>query len=222
MRWFEQNDVLLCREVLFLKPYQFKPGTKESGNSWNLISENLNMITDIENKFSTSQKSVRDRFKLLIDQHKKKMREQENSSGQNFEETELDNLLQNIVDEMAVHTENIANETLEKKRQKESDTEKATEIRQQALETLKETKKRKGEQCGSSSNVKRRNSGSETLQYLQSKSKEEMALRREELKIQKNGNRIPTAATENSSTTSSAAKPNVIFTIGKHEKALVS
>ena len=41
-------------------------------------------------------------------------------------------------------------------------------------------------------------------------------------RTQKNVNRIPTAATENSSTTSSAAKPNVIFTIGKHEKALVA
>ena len=63
MRWSEDHDLLLCREVLFIKLYQYKPGTKESGNAWNLVSEDLNSTQDLI--FSTTQKYVHDRFRLL-------------------------------------------------------------------------------------------------------------------------------------------------------------
>ena len=49
--------------------------------------------------FNTTQKSVRDRYRLLIDKHKKKMREKEGSSGTVDNETELESLLQNIKEE---------------------------------------------------------------------------------------------------------------------------
>ena len=78
MRWSYDHDILLCREIIFIKPYRYKAGTKESGNSWSLASQDLNLLLEIV--FNTTQKPVRDRYRLLIDKNKKKMREQEGSS----------------------------------------------------------------------------------------------------------------------------------------------
>ena len=58
MRWSYDHDVLLCREIRFIKPG--KAGTKESGNSWSLVSQDLNLLLEIV--FNTTQKSVRDRY----------------------------------------------------------------------------------------------------------------------------------------------------------------
>ena len=41
MVWDEKKDDMLCREVLLFEPYQFKPWTRERGNAWKAISENL-------------------------------------------------------------------------------------------------------------------------------------------------------------------------------------
>ena len=41
MVWDEIKDDMLCREVLLLGPYLFKPRTRERGNAWESISENL-------------------------------------------------------------------------------------------------------------------------------------------------------------------------------------
>ena len=43
-----------------MKPYQFRPGSKESGNAWSSIADDLNTVTEVI--FYVSQKSVRDRF----------------------------------------------------------------------------------------------------------------------------------------------------------------
>ena len=53
-----------------IKPYQFKPGSKESDSAWSAVADDLNVIQEV--LFFTNQKSVRDRFRLLIDKHKKK------------------------------------------------------------------------------------------------------------------------------------------------------
>ena len=69
-RWTEPHDMYFCREILLIKPHQFKSRSKESGASWKMVSEDLNTITELN--FSTTQKSVRDRYRLLIEKQKKK------------------------------------------------------------------------------------------------------------------------------------------------------
>ena len=98
MRWETAHDILLCREILLVKPYQFKPSTKQSGAAWTSVSEDLNAINMSANSpFVTTQKSVRDRYKYLLADFKTRMRLQEASSGTNEEQTELDNLLENTL-----------------------------------------------------------------------------------------------------------------------------
>ena len=132
---------MLCREVLLVKTYEHKPGTKESGNAWSLVSEHLNAIQHIT--FSTSQKSVRDRYRLLIEKHKKKMREQESSSVTVDEETELDNLLQNVKEDADTANENHDKTSQEKKKQITNDAKNAEDIRKKTMESFSETRKRK-------------------------------------------------------------------------------
>ena len=88
-----------------IHPYQFKSGSKESGNTWSPISMDINTVKKV--KFTTSQKSVRDRYKLLLEKHKKKMRRQIGESGSVAVETELDNLLPNIKDEAETFQEKL-------------------------------------------------------------------------------------------------------------------
>ena len=71
----------------------------ESGASWMMVSEDLNMIPELN--FSTTQKSVRDRYHLLIEKHKKKQCNEINSSGTVSEEKEID-ILPNIVEKAEV------------------------------------------------------------------------------------------------------------------------
>ena len=70
MKWSEMHDWYLCREVLFIKPYQFKLGSACSENAWTSIANNLCAVEEIS--FTVNQKSVRDRYRLLIDKPKRK------------------------------------------------------------------------------------------------------------------------------------------------------
>ena len=74
-----------------MKPYKFKPGSTERGNAWTSVAVDLGALEDIT--FNVTQKSVRDRYRLLVEKHKRKMRSQEGESGSNTEETKLDQLI---------------------------------------------------------------------------------------------------------------------------------
>ena len=99
-----------------MKPYQYKPGTKESGNCWTSLSDDLNSIALENLLFSTTQKSVRDRFKNIMNKYKKKIRQQEASSGGVDENTELDNLIENIKGESDAAIQALGNAALEKEK----------------------------------------------------------------------------------------------------------
>ena len=62
MKWNDEKDVALLREILCEEPYQYKPKSKERGNVWSKIAGNLNDLPS----FNVTQRAVRDRFNLLI------------------------------------------------------------------------------------------------------------------------------------------------------------
>ena len=97
MTWIYKHDIYLGREIFLIKPYQYKPGSKDSGNVWSSIADDLNKISEVP--FDVNQKDVRDRCRNLLEKTQKKMRREEGESGFNEEDTELDNLLQNITEE---------------------------------------------------------------------------------------------------------------------------
>ena len=71
-----EHDIYLGREILLIKPHQDKPGSKESGNAWSSIAEDLNKISQVH--FDVNQKDVRDRCRNLLEKHKKKKERKEN------------------------------------------------------------------------------------------------------------------------------------------------
>ena len=44
MVWNDQKDELLYRKALLFKLYKFKARTREKGNSWKAIADNLNSL----------------------------------------------------------------------------------------------------------------------------------------------------------------------------------
>ncbi|XP_068735537.1 uncharacterized protein [Montipora capricornis] len=168
-------------------PYKFKPGSTEGGNAWTSIAVDLGALEDIT--FNVTQKSVRDRYRLLVENHKRKMRSQEGESGSTTEETELDQLLQNITEEADEATGLYDQENKRRQEENQTDRRNAEEVRMKALEGLGETQKRRNEEekddSSSLGNRKKRKSGTETMVYLQNKAEKEFELRKEELQMKK-------------------------------------
>ena len=95
MEWKEEHDLLLCREILVCQPYKFKERTVERGKIWEEISNHLNTCETA--KFRVNKRSVRERFKLIKEKFKRKIREEENSSGIDVEPTsEFEQALEEI------------------------------------------------------------------------------------------------------------------------------
>ena len=56
MLWTYEHDSYLGREILLMKPYQYKPGYKQIGNAWTSVAEDLNKILEV--RFDVNQKGV--------------------------------------------------------------------------------------------------------------------------------------------------------------------
>ena len=67
IKWSEEHDFTLCREVPLLEPFRHPRQSKERGKIWGEIAMSLNSI--ISPKFI----SVRDRLALLLAKYKEKM-----------------------------------------------------------------------------------------------------------------------------------------------------
>ena len=74
---------------------------------------------------------------------KKKMRRKEGKSGSNEEDTELDNLLQNITEEWDEASASHDDQSKQKLKKTEPEESNAEDVRQQPMETFAETRKSK-------------------------------------------------------------------------------
>ena len=83
--------------MLTAEPYKCKNRSRESGQAWDLIAANLNSVH--APRFRVSQKSVRDRARILLKNFKLKIREEEKASGIEVEElSEFDLALEEITE----------------------------------------------------------------------------------------------------------------------------
>ena len=96
MKWTEEHETLMLRELMLVQPWQHRKGSVERGEDWENLAKSLNNIK--EPKFRVSQRSVRDHYILLEKRFRRKNREEERASGISPEESELDELLQEIVE----------------------------------------------------------------------------------------------------------------------------
>ena len=172
--WSDENDVILCREILVLRPYHYQKGSKESGNAWNLITDIMNEKVKV---LSVTTKSVRDHFNLLLTKRKNKKRENQRASGINIEEKEIDTLLDEILEDIENCQEVLSTQSDAKRQAETADKERAEEMRMRAMETYGESRKRENEDDDTTPQRGKRRSGSETIQFLR---REELELKKQE------------------------------------------
>ncbi|XP_028395802.1 UPF0746 protein DDB_G0281095-like [Dendronephthya gigantea] len=183
MSWTDEKDVIFCREILVSKLFVTKKSSPERGQVWNDIADRLCQLQ--QPNFRVNQKSVRDHYKKLVAGYKRKMRDELNASGISPEQTEIDILLEEIVEREAAQVAEKENIDNENNRRMEAEKVAADDIRRKAMETLAQTNKRKAEESNETPKKKRRSSGSETIAYLQEKTEIEMELRKEEMEIKR-------------------------------------
>ena len=139
MEWKYDHDVVFCREILGTKPYQFKAWTVESGGCWGNIADHLNECQN--SQFKVTKRAFCDHYKILTDKYKKKMREKGKASGIEVEsQSELDQLLQNVIEEEEA-MECAMEVGMAKGRKIEEDMQKAEDIRMKAMAKIAKTRK---------------------------------------------------------------------------------
>lgn len=106
MDWTNGHDVVLCREVLVVDPFQAKKKTIQRAKLWQTVANNLIVLDHPKFKSTLSKRSVQDRCMLLCDKHKKKVRAELAATGISPPHTELDDLLEEIIqkDELSEET----------------------------------------------------------------------------------------------------------------------
>ena len=188
--WNEALNVIFCREILIHRPYQFRAGSKESSSSWDGLVETLTGDDYKAYNFQAKPKSMQDHLKVLMDNRRRVVADQERQSGTVVEDREIDQLLDNIISDRNDCLE-MLNEKLEAAKTASAlEQAKAEDTRQKAMETMGQTKKRKAED--DTTPRKARRTGSEAMAFMAERSaerqrmqEEEMKLRREELEERK-------------------------------------
>ena len=154
---------MFLREVLVHEPWKQKYGSQERGKVWEKIAESLNGLNTVcELYFKVTQRSVRDRYKLLVDNFKKREQEEAAASWISPEETESDIVLADINERFEEANETHKKQTDEKESKNEADTHKTAKMRRRSLKTFSESDARVGNEPMFK---KSRNTGSETVQY---------------------------------------------------------
>ena len=135
--WRKHHKVALLREILVVEPYVHKVGSKERGNAWTLIAENLNST---EHGFKVSIRSVREKFSKLYEEWLKKERDEEKASGiEGTDEDEFEMVMRDVHERMEEVKEewNKGSEKVAEEKQM------AIDMRKTATERIGQTKRRK-------------------------------------------------------------------------------
>ena len=107
MEWTEQHDCCLCKEILVLEPFKLKKGSIGRGQIWEKIANNLNGLQ--LPRFRVTKRAVRERYSLLSEKFKAKMRQEEKASAIETDLSEVEKAL-----EEKAEKETAAEETVER------------------------------------------------------------------------------------------------------------
>jgi len=173
-------------ELLVTEPYLYKTRSTEKGKEWETIAINLN---DIQNpKFKVTSRSVRDHYTLITYKKAQQLKEEEKASGIDVTPTELDILLEEILEKQKAAKAEIASGDMLKKNA-EKDRASAENIRKQAMERMSETRKREEDDDDDeeipAKKKKTRRSSHEMFGFLEQKVAMDHAIKQEELECRK-------------------------------------
>ena len=177
MEWTEQHDNCLCQAILVLEPFKAKKGSIARDQIWDKIANNLE-----HPQFRVTKRSVRERYTLLSEKFRAKMRDEEKASGVDTDLSDVEKALEDIAEKEAVVGVTAQND------KKKVDSAKAVKMRNRPLENLGGTQKRQRKdevENETAARAKRRRSGSDTVAYLREKSDLMQKWKMEEMQLQK-------------------------------------
>jgi hypothetical protein len=183
MVWTEAHDVFLCREIIGIDPFtDTKKGTVQRSAKWSDIANALTTIQLSENPFRVDKRAVRDRYNLLADRLRRKLKVEAKASGIETQMTECEQALELIMEKEDA-SEELQREKKETKKGKVvADRAMAEEIRKKAMENLGTTQKRKAEE-GDKASKKKRSSGDATILFLKEKNENQMSLAKTQMEL---------------------------------------
>ena len=167
MVWTESHDILLCREILIKNPFIYKKRSPQRGQVWQQIAINLSHIREPNFKVDLGQRGVRERYKLLSNKLCRKLNDEMKASGIDTDMPEVEDMVEELIQLEDASLEQQRLNQVEQQKKVEEDKENSNDMRIKAMESLGETKRRKGDE--EKKGKKRRSNGSETLQYLKEK-----------------------------------------------------
>ena len=184
MVWTESKDLSLLRTIaaegIFVNT---KAGSRERGAAWLNVASAL-----MAESLTVTARSVRDRYHILAKKWKAKVGAEEKESGGGEKDmTEVEVLLEELV-ELESESEKVAEQQNEaKKAAAAKEKKQATEMRQRALERFGETRKRQTEteKEEGKKETKRRRSGGGALEWLKEKGESLRELKEKELQDKK-------------------------------------
>ena len=168
----------MCQEILVLEPFKNKKGSISRGQIWEKIANNLNGLE--LPRFKVSRRAVRERYTLLSEKFKAKMKDEEKASGIECDLSEVEKALEEIAEKEVAAEDIVEND-------KKADNAKAMEMRNRALESLGKTQKRQRNEDEENAKPKQksRRSGGDTIAYLREKNVLVQKWKEEELQLQK-------------------------------------
>ena len=163
------------------EPYKFKPRTPEIGQSWESVAQQL--ISIHQPSFRVTARSVRDRLTLLSTKYAQKSRMEEKASGIEVEQTELDSLLEEILEREKEAKKDLESKDRDKNSKVEKEKATAEEVRKRALERM--AKPKVEDQENKQKKPKVRRSTAEAIDYLRERSDNEADYRKQELEVRR-------------------------------------
>ena len=136
MEWTDEHDVLMLREMVVSDVFSFKKGSVSRGDAWDSIAEKLNQIDSPQFRIK-DKRGVRDRWELVRQKFKSKIREEEAASGVVVEDLTEKEVL---IDELIEREDTIKPGDNRLSVQQKNDKDKAEDIRKKAMESVGETK----------------------------------------------------------------------------------
>jgi len=179
MAWNEEQDLLLCREILISQPYKFPFGSRERGHCWSEVANRLNECH--QPRFTVDQRAVRERYAKIEKYFKNRMAKEERASGINGEESELDQAIQDIMGMAEAAQEEIIQKVAENKISRDKERMTAEDVRKRSMERLSETQEREKFE----NETKKRRSNADTLEFLREKAEKEFEMKGEELELKR-------------------------------------
>ena len=170
IQWTDEHHALLLREILATEPFKYKPRTQQRINLWNTVVAHLDDVTNPA--FTVTQRAVKDKFCLLKEKHIAKEKEQDKASSIDVEETEIDVLLEEIIEKEKYSQSEYKDKDEEHERKVEKGKATAAVMRQKVMESLGETLKRSRTDSEESGEEKKKIKMFWSNRYLQGKNEQ--------------------------------------------------